>query len=53
MCDPEPVDGRYGGSDRAVSAYDVTYEYAGRRYTTRTNHHPGERIRVRVDVRPE
>jgi uncharacterized protein YcfJ len=53
VCDPEPVDGRYGSGDRAVDAYDVTYEYAGRRYTTRTNHHPGDRIRVRVDVRPE
>lgn len=53
VCDPEPVDGRYASSDRTVNAYDVTYEYAGRQYTTRTNHHPGERIRVRVDVRPE
>lgn len=52
VCDPVPVDSRYG-SERAVNAYDVTYEYAGRRYTTRTNHHPGDRIRVRVDVRPE
>ena len=39
-----------GGS---ATAYDVTYEYAGRTYTTRTNHHPGDRMRVRVDVRPE
>lgn len=66
VCDPVPVDrygdgysgDRYGGSsyrvgDRAVTAYDVTYEYAGRRYATRTNYHPGDRIRVRVDVRPE
>jgi uncharacterized protein YcfJ len=59
-CDPEPVrDGRYGpyGSQRVndgrVTAYDVTYEYAGRQFTTRTNYHPGDRIRVRVDVRPE
>ena len=53
VCDPEPVDGRYRASDRTVDAYDVTYEYAGRQYTTRTNHHPGDRIRVRVDVRPD
>ena len=64
VCDPVRVDGRYpssgygssngyASSDRAVSAYDVTYEYAGRRYTTRTSYHPGDRIRVRVDVRPE
>ena len=54
-CDPEPY---YGGEDyrageRAVDEYDVTYEYAGRQYTTRTRYHPGDRIRVRVDVRAE
>lgn len=59
VCDPQPVNGSYnsGGyypsSERAVDAYDVTYEYAGRQYTTRTSYHPGDRIRVRVDVRPE
>ncbi|MEO6365890.1 MAG: glycine zipper 2TM domain-containing protein [Luteimonas sp.] len=64
VCDPVPADGRsYQSSNypsnntynarNGVNAYDVTYEYAGRRYTTRTNYHPGERIRVRVDVRPE
>lgn len=63
VCDPVPVgsgsdyypagsypaSAGYGG----VRAYDVTYEYAGRRYTTRTDYHPGDTIRVRVDVRPE
>lgn len=58
VCDPVPAndryDGRYDGhDDRHVSGYDVTYEYAGRSYHTRTDHHPGDRIRVRVDVRPE
>lgn len=63
VCDPVRVDGRYpsngyssngyASNDRAVNAYDVTYEYAGRSYTTRTSYHPGDRIRVRVDVRPE
>ncbi|TWI09519.1 glycine zipper 2TM domain-containing protein [Aerolutibacter ruishenii] len=53
VCDPEPVDGRYASTDRAVNAYDVTYEYGGRRYTSRTHYHPGDRIRVRVDVRPD
>jgi len=64
VCDPVPADGRsYQSSNypsnntyntrNGVNSYDVTYEYAGRRYTTRTNYHPGERIRVRVDVRPE
>ena len=47
----------YGNSgyvnDGRVTAYDVTYEYAGRQFVTRTNYHPGDRIRVRVDVRPE
>ena len=56
VCDPVPANGSYGGyatGGQGVDAYDVTYEYAGRRYTTRTNYHPGDRIRVRVDVRPE
>lgn len=59
VCDPIPGnDGYYSGNgsysnDRSVSAYDVTYEYAGHQYTTRTNYHPGDRIRVRVDVRAE
>ena len=48
VCDPVPVDG-YGG----VQAYDVTYEYGGREYVTRTDYHPGDTIRVRVDVRPD
>ena len=56
-CDPEPVrDGQYGNqrvNDSRVNGYDVTYEYAGRQFTTRTDYHPGDRIRVRVDVRPE
>ncbi len=57
VCDPVPVsDGRYGDDyygDGRVSGYDVTYEYGGRTYHTRTGYHPGERMRVRVDVRPE
>lgn len=58
FCDPVPVnDGTYREYGRDgysnVQQYDVTYEYGGRQYTTRTNHHPGDRIRVRVDVRPE
>lgn len=60
VCDPEPVrDGGYGnyGYSRTgngnASAYDVTYEYAGRRYTRRMDYHPGDRVRVRVDVSPQ
>ena len=40
-------------NDSRVVGYDVTYEYMGRQFVTRTNYHPGDRIRVRVDVRPE
>lgn len=32
--------------------YDVTYQYNGQRYTTRMQNHPGDRIKVAVDVRP-
>ena len=66
VCDPVPVSSYgsntyarngYGNNgyvnDGRVTAYDVTYEYAGRQFVTRTNYHPGDRIRVRVDVRPE
>ncbi|MGY4516731.1 glycine zipper 2TM domain-containing protein [Lysobacter sp. HA18] len=50
-CDPMQA-GAYE-SGRNVQGYDVTYEYGGRQYTTRTAYDPGSRIRVRVDVRPE
>lgn len=67
VCDPVPVgaygsygNGAYGDSqgngysgNESLAGYDVTYEYAGRTWQTRTDHHPGDRIRVRVDVRPE
>lgn len=57
VCDPAPASGgRYGDDyygDGRVNGYDVTYEYGNRTYHTRTDHHPGDRIRVRVDVRPE
>lgn len=60
VCDPIPVgsdsraygDGYYSGGEN-LDGYDVTYEYGGRTYQTRTDHHPGDRIRVRVDVRPD
>lgn len=67
VCDPVAVNGNYGNagygnagygngyyaSNGSVAAYDVTYEYGGRTYRTRTSYNPGNRIRVRVDVRPE
>ena len=57
VCDPEPVRDGYGyrrdRGDGVVRAYDVTYEYNGRRYTRRMDYHPGDWIRVRVDVIPQ
>ncbi len=55
VCEPEPVRNGYYGrtSDGRGSAYDVTYEYNGRRYTRRMDYHPGDRVRVRVDVSPQ
>lgn len=55
VCDPVPVTSRdgYYGDDENLNGYDVTYEYASRTYHTRTNYHPGDRIRVRVDVQAE
>jgi uncharacterized protein YcfJ len=35
-----------------VEGYRVTYEYEGRRQVTQLPYDPGDRIRVRVDVRP-
>jgi uncharacterized protein YcfJ len=52
VCDPVSEDAYRDGQDDVVG-YDVTYRYGGREYTTRTDHHPGDRIRVRVDVRAE
>jgi uncharacterized protein YcfJ len=44
---------QYGyGNNARINAYDVTYEYGGRTYTTRTNYNPGSRMRVRVAVNP-
>lgn len=55
VCDPVRNGdyARYPATASEVTAYDVTYEYANREYVTRTSYHPGDRIRVRVDVRPE
>jgi hypothetical protein len=32
-----------------VLGYEVTYRYGGREYTTRMDHDPGDRLRVRVN----
>lgn len=53
VCDPVPYGSNTRVSDNRVAGYDVTYEYAGRQFHTRTDYHPGDRIRVRVDVQPD
>ncbi len=35
-----------------VVGYDVTYQYHGKYFHTRTDHHPGDRIPVDVHIRP-
>jgi len=35
-----------------IVGYDVAYKYRGNVYHTQTNHHPGDKIRVRVTVDP-
>lgn len=39
-------------SDERVNGYDVSYRYNGRVYRTTTDYHPGDRIRVQVNVNP-
>lgn len=45
-------DMQQGNGYRTADEYDVTYEYAGRQYTTRMPYDPGARVPVTVDVRP-
>jgi len=42
-----------GRSEDRVVGYRVAYDYNGHVYTTETPYHPGDTIRVRVDVVPE
>ncbi|HSG88302.1 MAG TPA: hypothetical protein VLA56_03765 [Pseudomonadales bacterium] len=35
-----------------ISGYEVSYRYHGRRFTKVVDEHPGDRMRVRVDVQP-
>jgi len=39
--------------EERIEGYHVTYVYNGRRMSTRLPYDPGDRIRVRVDVRPD
>jgi uncharacterized protein YcfJ len=38
--------------EERIEGYDVTYEYDGQKYRTRTREHPGDEIAVRVVVTP-
>jgi uncharacterized protein YcfJ len=38
--------------EKRVEGYEVVYRYHGQKYSTRMPHDPGQRIRVRVDIRP-
>jgi uncharacterized protein YcfJ len=38
--------------EERIEGYNVTYEYGGQRYMTRTREDPGNEIAVRVSVRP-
>ncbi len=38
--------------EERVDGYNVTYRYNGQKYRTEMPYDPGERLRVRVDVRP-
>ena len=38
--------------EERVDGYNVVYRYNGQKYRTRMPYDPGDRIRVRVDVRP-
>ncbi len=38
--------------EERIDGYDVTYRYLGQKYRTRMPYDPGERLRIRVDVRP-
>ncbi len=37
-------------TEERLQGYRVTYRYEGKTYTTKTDHDPGNEIRVRVDV---
>ena len=38
--------------EERIDGYRVIYAYHGQKYATRTPHHPGKKLRIRVDVRP-
>ena len=36
--------------EQRIAGYDVAYEYIGRTYHTRLQNHPGDRVRIQVNV---
>ena len=38
--------------EKRIDGYDVVYRYNGRKYSTRMPYDPGNRLKVRVDIRP-
>lgn len=38
--------------EERIDGYNVTYRYNGQKYRTRMPYDPGDRMRIRVDVRP-
>jgi uncharacterized protein YcfJ len=38
--------------EKRIDGYNVVYRYHGQKYATRMPHDPGQKIRVRVDIRP-
>jgi len=41
----------YYHQEERLMGYDVTYEYSGELYQTQMDQHPGDRVRLSVDVR--
>jgi uncharacterized protein YcfJ len=41
----------YYHQEERLMGYDVTYEYSGELYQTQMDRHPGDRVRLSVDVR--
>jgi len=35
-----------------ITGYNVAYKYRGKTYYTETRHHPGDEIKIAVDIRP-
>ena len=38
--------------EERIEGYRVTYRYKGKTFVTRTDHHPGKRIRIKIHIEP-